>query len=270
MKLVVDKESLVSVADAIREKSNTTDELEFPNGFVDGINAIESGGGGTEELENIIDQSGVLDSTDGTVEEKIEQLIDKADDGNLWYIASGKMTTLASNINPVFSQWAYSRLPKTDFSNVTSLSYAIHGTQLEYIDFYINSAKCTRFDDALSVNKKLKWIVGIDLSSATNIYDLLLQSAIETVQKPLNIAKVTNANNAFLCNNLKDIRFVPECIKISLTFSSAVLSNESIQSIIDGLATVETAQTLTLNATVKAKLTDEQKATITNKNWNLA
>lgn len=49
MKLVVDKASLVSVADAIREKGNTTESLEFPNGFVDGINAIESGGGGTEK-----------------------------------------------------------------------------------------------------------------------------------------------------------------------------------------------------------------------------
>jgi hypothetical protein len=46
MKLVVDKESLVSVADAIRTKGNTTDDLQFPNGFVDGINAIESGDGG--------------------------------------------------------------------------------------------------------------------------------------------------------------------------------------------------------------------------------
>lgn len=45
MKLVVDKESLVSVADAIREKGGTSESLEFPNGFVDGINAIESGGG---------------------------------------------------------------------------------------------------------------------------------------------------------------------------------------------------------------------------------
>lgn len=44
MKLVVDKESLVSVADAIREKGGTSESLEFPQGFVDGINAIESGG----------------------------------------------------------------------------------------------------------------------------------------------------------------------------------------------------------------------------------
>lgn len=44
-KLVVNSDSLVSVADAIREKGGTNASLEFPNGFVDGINAIESGGG---------------------------------------------------------------------------------------------------------------------------------------------------------------------------------------------------------------------------------
>lgn len=49
MKLVVDKESLVSVADAIREKGGTTESLEFPQGFVEAVGAIESGGGGTEE-----------------------------------------------------------------------------------------------------------------------------------------------------------------------------------------------------------------------------
>jgi hypothetical protein len=44
-KLVVNSDSLVSVADAIREKGNTTDELEFPQGFVEAVGAIESGGG---------------------------------------------------------------------------------------------------------------------------------------------------------------------------------------------------------------------------------
>lgn len=270
MKLVVDKASLVSVADAIREKGNTTDELEFPNGFVDAVGAIEScGGGGTEEIEQIIDQSGVLDSTDGTVTEKVEQLIDKADDGNLWYEASKKITSFAANHQcPCFAQWAYSRLPRTDFSNVTSLSYAINNTQLEYIDFYINSAKCTRFDDALSVNKKLKWIVGIDLSSATNIYDLFLSSAIETIQEPLNISNVTKAGNAFSCDNLKDIRFVAKCIKTSTIFTSPVLTDESIQSIFDGLATVETAQTLTLHK--DSKILQSQVDSANAKGWTVA
>lgn len=229
---------------------------------------------GVKEIMDIIDQSGVLDSTDGTATDKIQQLLDKADDGNLWYEASKKIKNFASHQQcPCFVNWAYSRLPRTDFSNIQSMSYAIWGTQLEYIDYYINSGKCTNFSDALSSNKKLKWMVGIDLSSATTIFDLFLSNnELETIQEPLNIPNVKDARNAFgECWKLKDIRFVPESIKISIAFnSSSLLTVESIQSIIDGLATVETSQTLTLRADAKAKLTEEQLATITNKNWNLA
>jgi hypothetical protein len=53
MKLVVDKSSLVSVADAIRSKGGTSESLEFPNGFVDAVNGIESGGGGTEDFVGV-------------------------------------------------------------------------------------------------------------------------------------------------------------------------------------------------------------------------
>ena len=95
--------------------------------------------------------------------------------------------------------------------------------------------------------------------------------------KLLNVAGVPNfgtgwSNYTFRrCDNLKEIRFVPECIKVNLYIAdSPLLSNESIQNIIEGLATVETAQTLTLHADVKAKLTTEQLTTITNKNWTLA
>lgn len=75
------------------------------------------------------------------------------------------------------------------------------------------------------------------------------------------------------CGKLQDVSFVPNTIKISINFSpSPLLTKESIQSIIDGLAdlTDSDTQTLTLRATVGAKLTDEQKATITAKNWTLA
>lgn len=52
-KLVVNSESLVSVADAIRTKGGTSESLQFPQGFVDAVGAIESGGGGWS-LEGIV------------------------------------------------------------------------------------------------------------------------------------------------------------------------------------------------------------------------
>ena len=73
------------------------------------------------------------------------------------------------------------------------------------------------------------------------------------------------------CKSLVTVSFVENSIPFSLSFAqSPLLSDESIQSIINGLATVETAQTLTLHADVKAKLTESQIAQITSKNWTLA
>jgi hypothetical protein len=219
---------------------------------------------------DIIDQSGVLGTTDGTATEKVEQLIDKGEQANMLYLTTKYLNIDSPNGSPFNNGWLYNTIPKIDFSKITYLRYSFSGSPIEYIDYYINSENCINHADAFSFTKKLKWIVGIDLSSSTNLFDFLAGSAIETIQRPLNIAKVTLATYAFGCANLKDIRFVPECIKVSVSFTSAVLSDESIQSIIDGLATVETAQTLTLHATVKAKLTETQLDTITNKNWNLA
>jgi hypothetical protein len=63
---------------------------------------------------------------------------------------------------------------------------------------------------------------------------------------------------------------VKETIKDSVSIKSPVLSDESIQSIVDGLAPITNTKTLTLHADVKAKLTNEQLTTITNKKWSVA
>jgi hypothetical protein len=73
------------------------------------------------------------------------------------------------------------------------------------------------------------------------------------------------------CRALVNISF-EGVIGKNISFSvSSLLSDTSIQSIIDHLKdlTGATAQTLTFHATVGGKLTPEQKAAITAKNWTL-
>lgn len=65
---------LASVADAIRTKGNTTDDLEFPQGFVDGIGAIESGGG---DLPDWDDDSPIIATGKGYVGAGIWELTEK-------------------------------------------------------------------------------------------------------------------------------------------------------------------------------------------------
>ena len=74
------------------------------------------------------------------------------------------------------------------------------------------------------------------------------------------------------CVKLREVRFKANSIKGAFTISqSPLLSAESIQSIVDGLAdmTGGTSYKLTLHADVKAKLTEEQLATIAAKNWTI-
>ena len=82
-----------------------------------------------------------------------------------------------------------------------------------------------------------------------------------------------NFGNAFIdCGKLREIRFAEGGILTSISFAECKsLSDASIQSIIDGLAdlTGQTAQTLTIRATVGEKLTQAQKDAVSAKNWTL-
>lgn len=72
------------------------------------------------------------------------------------------------------------------------------------------------------------------------------------------------------CTSLIEVRFTPESIKQNLSFTqSSQLSDESIQSILDGLANVTETRTLTLHSEVYAKLTEEQKQSATDKGWTI-
>ena len=70
------------------------------------------------------------------------------------------------------------------------------------------------------------------------------------------------------CKSLEKIKVVSQSLKRSLSFAwSPLLSAESVQSIIDGLAIVTTAQTITFHKNIA--LTDEQKQIINEKGWTL-
>ena len=74
------------------------------------------------------------------------------------------------------------------------------------------------------------------------------------------------------CVKLREVRFKENSIKGAFTIAqSPLLSAESVQSIVDGLAdmTGGPSYKLTYHADVKAKLTEEQLATIAAKNWTM-
>lgn len=137
----------------------------------------------------------------------------------------------------------------------------------------------------------------LDFSQVTYCYMTFRQSKLIT-SPPLDLSNCTEGGVHWLfaqCLNLKEIKtltvsegvtytnFVLQCAALekitfagtigqSLSFvDSPLLTNESVQSIIDHLAdlTGATAQTLTFHATVGGKLTQAQKDAISAKNWTL-
>jgi hypothetical protein len=233
-----------------------------------GFSAVDVNIEGTEVIEQIIDESGVLDR-EGTVTEKVEQLIEKAEYENAWYETSKRWTDEFRYL--LKESKGFKKMPRLCFDNAINIFQFLYESDVEEIDYYINSPKLKNCNGAFYKTSKLKRMIGIDISNVTDGDGFFVNSGIEEIDEPINpisipsYAKMITFNG---CNNLRKIRFIPESIRWSMKFSSAVLTAESIQSIINGLATVTTAQTLTLNSAIV--LTDEQKATIQGKGWTLA
>ena len=246
---VIDAEKLeadlTTVAYAIRVKGGTTEKLEFPQGMADAVSAIQSGGG--EAVANPFEYvTNMNELYRGCIFPNNHELIINAPnflegmDRIIRYSKGLKSIKLIGNTN----------------NNTVSMQYGfqqyMNETLLETVDFSEwgnGEVKVTYGNSAFSGDSKLITINGVfDFTNTVNINGMFDE-----------------------CRALENIKFKENTIKLSLGLrSSGLLSDASIQSIIDGLATVETTQTLALHADVKAKLTDTQLATITGKNWTVA
>lgn len=117
---------------------------------------------------------------------------------------------------------------------------------------------------------KIKYLPELDYSNGKNFPSMCIYCGdLHTIYGFINLQNATNVGSMFSsCIRLKEIRFISGTIKISISFfHSPLLSDESIQSIIDGLAVVTTTQTITFNSVVSNKLTAEQISQITEKGW---
>lgn len=236
------------------------------------------------EIEGSIDQSGVLEDTEGSVTQKVEELIDKAKLGEKIILTDAKQLFLSNRLLDYIDRFDFSLVsdftgafqgctqltstPLIDTSNAIIMKNMFYQCRITEVDNF-NTSKVTDMSGAFA-NSFLTDVKNLDISRATNLSQVFYNCVSLKNVCQLNVSSAITLSQMFYnCSLLQEVAFVKECIKVSIDFGmSPLLSAESIQSIIDGLATVETAQTLTLNsATV---LTDEQKATINEKGWTLA
>lgn len=181
-------------------------------------------------------------------------------------------------------------LTKINEGNIVDCSGIIEGNILRYAFYGCSCIEEINFinmpDFAVSVDSmfslapniipdKLKKISFSPKLNALNVKLLFNgRGSLEEIIGELDLSKITSANvqnNTFNgCTSLVEVRFTKESIKYNLSFTqSSQLSDESIQSILDGLATVSSTRTLAFNSAVYAKLTEEQKQSATDKGWTI-
>ena len=152
-----------------------------------------------------------------------------------------------------------------DTNNVTNMSSMFNRSSLQSLDL-------SNFDTNNVTN--MNWM--FEYCSSLQSLDL---SNFDT-------NNVTNMNNIFVgCRNLTTLiggRTIDEVLsdnistfnglKINISLSNTILDRASLRAIINGLAdlTGSTSQKLTLGSTLIAKLTEEDIAVATAKNWTIA
>lgn len=248
MDYVAKVSSLVAIADAIRKQTKLTEQLSFPNGFVSAVESIDADGAYNR---------GLVDGYEDGHEPITLMVTLSGAYANFTFPESHSLVLNAPNCTVFERAFAYTKNIKeikliSNNEDIQAHFYAtfFYSANLTLIDLTEFKPLISNFQSCFSGASKLTEIKGVlDLSIST------VNAGFDTLPE------------------LVEIRFKPNSIYYSISLnSSPKLSATSIQSIIDGLAdlTSGTAQTLSLHATVKAKLTEAQIAAITSKNWTLA
>lgn len=136
----------------------------------------------------------------------------------------------------------------------------------------LNNSNITTMQNFYMSCYKLKKIPEFVVPSVTNMSNIFSSCALLEEIGKINTSSLTNPAIFGNCYSLKHIIFEGQIIGATSFKYSNKLDRESLLSILNALIdlTGETAKTLTLGADNLLKLTDEEKAIATNKNWKLA
>lgn len=111
-------------------------------------------------------------------------------------------------------------------------------------------------------------------TSKINNYALFLcrRSGIETINGMLDFSNCTTIDRPFLyCSALKNVTIANGSIHTDFDISStSVLTNESVQSIVDGLADITGSSALTVTFSLNQPISQAQADNISAKGWTLS
>jgi hypothetical protein len=164
----------------------------------------------------------------------------------------------------------YTPIVPSGFACVETMFHSSAITELK--EGIVDFSQATEGYQVFRLCPNLVRVARIDLSKATTSSWFFGGSAkLEEIACVVVNESLTYANFFWGCSALKEVRFEGVIGQAMILQWSPLLTNESVQSIIDHLKdlTGSTAQTLTLHADVGAKLTQTQKDAISAKNWTV-
>lgn len=303
--VIIDDANLSNIANAIREKNGSTDTYkpaDMPQAILD-----ISSGGGTPKPEQVkfvdITENGTTEVVpdDGKVLSKVtvnvdvptsdtEDLLQYVYVGNSLFkeaksFPSKAVVNLpnAQNLYQAFSYWSVEPIPIVEelivnAPSLTELSTP-NGCIAQMFAFNYGVKKVVlNFPNGLQKMNNLfattKNLEEVTLNFSTkNVTHFNVAFQASTARKIIGILDFSSATNVMSMfngsSNLEEVTFAQNTLSVSMSLAqSSKLTADSVQSIIDGLATVETAQTLTLSA--NAKILQSQVDSANAKGWTIA
>ena len=264
------------------------------------VNVLTSGG--TEEIEALIDESGVIDSTEGTVSvmEKVEQLIKKANKvdfsiyvtnaNQLFYKATSFPTkalvnlTNATNVYQAFSYWNTEPIPIVEEITVNAPNINTGSSQ-----------HC--MGQMFTFNKGVKKVIlnmpdesqymQSTFSACDSLEEVVLNFSTKNIKeytstfsnclklkKIIGVLDFSSANSISMfssCGNLEEVTFEPNSLSISVSLTWCdKLTSKSVDSIFKGLALLEVGVTQTLTLHKSVKILQSQVDSANAKGWTVA
>lgn len=236
--------------------------------------------------------------TDKEAKAELEATVQEVKDANAIGVTNlaehGIELDETATTHDIVSNIAY--IPALKYATTVASLFAVGGFPLN-TELIIDIPKCSDINNIFKTNLNLKKVKlsGNEVESLAILdsafmgcttleeidfsgFCLKVQSCVSTFTRCGRLKRIlgefdfsdTNALTTTFMNtaSLEEIRIKKETVFVNISFpQSSKLSTESLQSIIDGLATVEEQRTLKLNALILSVLTEEQMTQILNKNW---
>lgn len=150
--------------------------------------------------------------------------------------------------------------------NITTFNGAFQGCY-ELQDIDVTNWNMDNVTNTLSMFNGCSSLVSIDTTN-WNFYSITRTGATSmflACKKLISIIGDRDIDDVLMHN----VKCLNDNIS-SLNLSGTILERPSLRAVINGLAEVETTQILTLGATLRAKLTEEDIAIAANKGWSIA